>query len=217
LSKKRNDFLIWQYRNKPKAQQTVSAFFNETENTFSTVVNLAQILNIDAATGYALDLIGRHVGASRTLNQAVLKEYFGFLESDSSLGFGQGQFYRFGDSLAGNVALNDVDFRFFIRAKILKNYQTGNIKNIVDSVKYLIGNDSNVIDNRDMTMHIIINGKSLTEFLLYAITCLDILVRPVGVYYRFLVIENDTPFGFSCDEEAYGFNFGSFVRLRKFN
>jgi len=211
----KEDFLIWQYRKKPKAVATVRAVTDETKNTFQSVIDLAKILNIDEAEGYALDLVGRHVGISRVMDQAIAKEYFGFVDSLGSLGFNQGEFYRFGDSLTGTVQMNDSDYRFFIKAKILKNYQDGTIGNIVDSVRFLFGESSNVVDGQDMTMNILINKKRMNSLILYAVSKLDICVRPIGVMYNYIVLTSDKPFGFDGDSTSYGFGVGSFVRLQE--
>lgn len=211
----KEDFLIWQYRKKPKASETIKAICSETKNTFQNIIDLAKILSIDEAQGFALDLVGRHVGISRVLNQAIAKEYFGFLGSISSLGFAQGEFYRYGDSLSGSVRLTDSDYRFFIKAKILKNYQDGTIGNIVDSVRYLFGANSNVVDNQDMTMNLLVNIKNMNSLILYAVSRLDICVRPIGVMYRYIILTSDRPFGFDGDSASFGFNDGSFVRLQQ--
>lgn len=142
----------------------------------------------------------------------MAKEYFGFLDGETSLGFSDGEFYRYGDSLNKTVRLNDEDYRFFIKAKVMKNYQDGTLENIIDSIQYLTGENSNIIDKQDMTMNIAVNGNSLNSIKLYAIKFLDILVRPIGVHYRFLIITNDEPFGFSLDSTAFGF--AKFVRLQ---
>lgn len=193
------DFLIWQYRKKKKATATIRAITDETKNTFQSVI----------------DLIYRHVGISRVMNQAVAKEYFGFVDSLGSLGFNQGEFYRFGDSLTGTVRLTDSDYRFFIKAKILKNYQDGTIANIVDSVRFLFGESSNVVDLQNMTMNILINKKKLNSLILYVVSKLDICVRPIGVMYNYIILTTDKPFSFSGDPASYGFGVGSFVRLQE--
>lgn len=211
----RENFIIWQYRTKPKALGTIRAIYKETDLTFQNTIQIADILNIDTATGYALDLVGRHVGVSRVLPTAIAKEYFGWLEDDRSLSFGIGEFYRHGDSLSASVVLNDSDYRFFIRAKITKNYQTGTIENIVKSIQFVVGNHSNVIDIQNMTMNIIVNSDKLNSLTLYAISKMDILVRPVGVMYEYTVLVNDKPFGFAHDSSSYGFNIGKFVRLQE--
>lgn len=213
MSKRREDFLIWQYRGKPKARQTVELFLSETGKTFESVIRLSTILNIGQSTGYGLDLIGHHVGISRVMKSIVPKDYFGFLGSDGALGFNSGVFYRYGDSLRSASVLNDDEYRFFIRAKITKNYQSPTIENITYSVRALLGEQAFVIDNCDMTMNIVIPADSLTPFRLHAIKDLDILVRPIGVNYKFLVITDSRPFGWANDPCAFGFNDGKFTRI----
>ena len=211
----RDNFIIWQYRTKPKALGTIRAIYTETDNTFKNVVQLADILNIDKATGYALDLVGCHVGVFRVLPTAIAKEYFGWLQDDTALSFNVGEFYRNGDALHASVVLNDSDFRFFIKARISKNHQTGEISNIVNSIKFIIGEHGNIIDAQDMTMNVLVNSDQLNSLTLYAISKMDILVRPVGVMYRYLVLVNNEPFGFEHDNQSYGFNLGKFVRLQE--
>ena len=211
----RENFIIWQYRTKPKALGTIRAIYKETDLTFQNTIQIADILNIDTATGYALDLVGRHIGVSRVLPTAIAKEYFGWVEDDRSLSFGIGEFYRYGDSLSSSVVLNDSDYRFFIRARITKNYQTGTIENIVKSIQFVVGNHSNVIDIQNMTMNIIGNSDQRTSLTLYAISKMDILARPVGVMYKNTVLVSNKPFGFAHDNDSYGFNIGKFVRLQE--
>lgn len=211
----RENFIIWQYRTKPKALGTIRAIYTETDNTFKNVVQVADILNIDDATGYALDLVGKHVGVSRVLPTAIAKEYFGWLKDKTALSFGIGEFYRHGDALHASVVLNDNDYRFFIKARITKNYQNGEISNIVKSIKFMIGEHGNIIDAQDMTMNVLVNSDQLNSLTLYAISKMDILVRPIGVMYRYLVLVNNEPFGFVHDKHSYGFNSGKFVRLQE--
>jgi hypothetical protein len=211
----RENFIIWQYRTKPKALGTIRAIYAETDNTFKNVVQVADILNIDSATGYALDLVGKHVGVSRVLSTAIAKEYFGWREDNTALSFNIGEFYRNGDALHASVVLNDNDYRFFIKARITKNYQNGEISNIVKSIKFMIGEHGNIIDAQNMTMNVLVNSDQLNSLTLYAISKMDILVRPIGVMYRYLVLVNNEPFGFVHDKHSYGFNLGKFVRLQE--
>ena len=211
----REKFLIWQYRTKPRALSTIRAIYKETDQTFKNVIQVADILNIDDATGYALDLVGRHVGVFRVLPTAIAKEYFGWLDDNTALSFDVGEFYRNGDALHASVVLNDNDYRFFIKARITKNYQTGEISNIVNSIKFVIGKHGNIIDSQNMTMNVLVNSDQLNSLTLYAISKMDILVRPVGVMYQYVVLINNDPFGFEHDNQSYGFNSGKFVRLQE--
>lgn len=211
----RKNYIIWQYRNKPQALGTIRAIYQETDLIFQNIIQIADILNINTATGYALDLIGRHVGVSRVLPTALAKEYFGWMEDDNALSFGVGEFYRYGDALSSSVVLSDSDYRFFIRARITKNYQTGTIENIVKSIQFVIDKHCNVIDAQDMSMNIIVNKDRLNQLTLYATSKMDIFVRPAGVLYRYIILTNSQPFGFAHDNDSYGFNMGAFVRLQE--
>ncbi|PVZ86697.1 DUF2612 domain-containing protein [Serratia sp. S1B] len=213
MSRKRADFLIWQYRRKPKARQTIGLLLYETQRLFESSIELANILNINISTRYALDLVGRHVGMGRVMKSFVPKTFFGWDAVDTAYGFNIGLFYRYKDSLTDSITLDDEDYRFFIKAKAAKNYQSPVIENITFAVRNLLGRASFVIDNYDMTMNIVTPSTELTPFRLYAIQHLDILVRPVGVSYQYLVITNAKPFGWLGNTNAFGFNVGKFTRL----
>ncbi|MBD2796046.1 DUF2612 domain-containing protein [Xenorhabdus sp. 18] len=214
---KREDFLIWQYRGKPKARQTVGLLLSESKIVFQSAVKLAEILDIDKSVGYGLDLIGRHVGIGRAMKSYIPKDYFGWLGIEGALGFGSGLFYRYGDSLQESVRLDDSDYRFFIRAKIIKNFQRPTIEGITHSLQHLLGDQSFVIDNYDMTMNVVVPAEYLTPFRLHAILKLDILSRPIGVQYKFVVVSNDRPFGWVSDTRAGGFGDGKFTRIINVN
>jgi Protein of unknown function (DUF2612). len=53
-----------------------------------------------------------------------------------------------------------------------------------------------------MSMNIILNSDHLNLLLFYAISKIDILVRPIGVNYQSIVLVNHTPFGFSNDSQV---------------
>lgn len=213
MSKQREDFLIWQYRGKPKARQTVGLLLSETKQAFESVIRLSATLDVDQATGYALDLVGKHVGINRIMKSFIPKEYFGWLGVEGALGFNTGIFYRYGDSLQDSSKLTDDDYRFFIKARIIKNYQSPDVANITASIRNLMGQQAFVIDNYDMTMNVVVPASYLTPFRLYAIKTLDILTRPVGVNYKYLVITDERPFGWAADPFSFGFNDGKFTRL----
>lgn len=204
--------LIWQYRGKPKANATVKTIGDEVAKVYRSAVDVGDILNIDKARGFALDLVGYHVGVNRSLASFIPRKFFGFAKT-GQLGFNEGKFYRYGESTGESTRLGDEDFRFMIKAKILKNYQIGAIEDITNSVSFLFGRDARIIDNYDMTMTAIIPSTVMTPFKKYAIENLDILVRPVGVMYKYVIIEPAKYFGFYEDRYASGFDEGVFVEF----
>lgn len=204
--------LIWQYRGKPKANATVKTISDEVAKVYQSAVDVGDILNIDKAKGYALDLVGYHVGVNRSLASFIPRKFFGFAKT-GQLGFNEGKFYRYGESTGESTRLGDEDFRFMIKAKVLKNYQIGAIEDITNSISFLFGRDARIIDNYDMTMTAIIPSTVMTPFKKYAIENLDILVRPVGVMYKYVIIEPAKYFGFYEDRYASGFDEGVFVEF----
>ncbi|MBE7778967.1 DUF2612 domain-containing protein [Yersinia pestis subsp. pestis] len=213
MSDKPEDLLIWQYRGKPKARQTVGLFFRESKEAWRSAQAVGEMLNIDTATGYALDLVGRHVGLSRTLRAFVPKEYFGWAGIEAALGFGAGTFYREGEPLKESSRLDDDDYRFLLRARMLKNTQRPTLEGIDASIKQLLGDSAFVIDSYDMTMNIVVPEMQLNSLRLHAVLNLDILVRPVGVWFKLIVISSDHPFGWANVSQTFGFNEGKFTRL----
>lgn len=207
--------LIWQYRKKPRARATAKLLNDEVYKTFDDAIKVAEILNIDTASGYALDLVGRHVGVSREQQNLILKDFFAFTQAEKKQGFNKGEFYRLGNSLKGSFYLNDSDYRFLIKAKIIKNYQTGTLENSYKSLEFLLGAGNFIFDNYDMTLNLVLKNAKTTQFLINLIFKNDILARPVGVGLSVILIADKKCFGFKQNEANLAFGVGKFARIYK--
>ncbi|OOF84422.1 hypothetical protein BKG93_07770 [Rodentibacter ratti] len=188
-----SDLLIWQYRNKPKAVATIKLMENMIAQGFVELYQLQDVLNIETATGHQLDLVGKHVGQSRVINGYQLRKFFGFKDSPHALGFGKnltggGQWYRKRNPLSDSVRLSDDDYRFLIKCKIIKNYQTGTLPNLIEACRFVFGKGCVITDNYDMTVSVVIPAQSLSDFKNFAINHLDILPRQAGVQYIFKLV-----------------------------
>ena len=187
------DLLIWQYRNKPKAVSTIKLFESIIGQGFIDLYRLQDVLNIETAIGHQLDLVGKHVGQFRVINGYQLRKFFGFRNSLNGLGFSQkrnggGQWYRRRDPLADSVRLSDVDYRFLIKCRILKNYQTGTLPNLIEACRFIFGEGCHIVDNYDMTVSLSVPSAITSDFKKFAINHLDILPRQAGVQYLFNLI-----------------------------
>ena len=207
--------LIWQYRKKPRARATAKLLNDEVYKTFDDTIKVAEILNIDTASGYALDLVGRHVGVSREQQNLILKDFFAFTQTEKKQGFNKGEFYRLGNSLKGSFYLNDSDYRFLIKAKIIKNYQTGTLENSYKSLEFLLGAGNFIFDNYDMTLNLVLKNAKTTQFLINLIFKNDILARPVGVGLNVILIADKKCFGFKQNKANLAFGVGKFARIYK--
>jgi Protein of unknown function (DUF2612) len=112
--------------------------------------------NPDTASGPGLDVIGRIVGVTRTLQiSGEAGPFLGFEEADDpdDVGFNQAPFYT-GSQLTQNFQLQDSDFRKLINAKMLLNICDGSIPAINNILLTLFPNRGPcyVTDGLNMTM-----------------------------------------------------------------
>ena len=160
-------------------------------------------------------MVGRHVGVSREQQNLILKDFFAFTQTEKKQGFYKGEFYRLGNSLKGSFYLNDSDYRFLIKAKIIKNYQTGTLENSYKSLEFLLGAGNFIFDNYDMTLNLVLKNAKTTQFLINLIFKNDILARPVGVGLNVILIADKKCFGFKQNKANLAFGVGKFARIYK--
>lgn len=204
------DLLIQQYIRKPKARATINLWCGELDKVKENIVDLLSQIDIDNATGYSLDIIGRRVGVSRTLPSFASKGYFAWKGAVGGKGWNKGVWYRYGESTTDTIVLEDFDFRFLIKAKILRNFQDGSLDYILNALVKLFGSNVNLIDNYDMTCTILLPLATLRQAQVYMLSELDILPRPVGVKYTVQDI-GVKAFGFDGFINSEGFGEGSFI------
>lgn len=207
--------LIIQYGQKSNAVATVTAYSEEFELIYDNANILQMAYDLDFAVGKQLDTLGKIVGISRNVPFSVPKKYFGFDGHLNSCPFGS-KFnvvvsYPFRSRFEipySDGQLNDNDYRFFIKAKIIKNYATsknidsGNLS-IQNAVDYLFNSKAYIVDNKDMTMTLYIDSSYDSSKLTY-LENLDLLPRPQGVRYNTLVnYQEGITFGFNSNNSSF--------------
>lgn len=213
------NLLILQYRDSPKASETIKANITKYEELYNVILQFEEAFDIDTAVGVQLDILGKIVGISRIIPDVIPKVYFGFDNNIvNSAGFGDAPFFRLGDSLLTDTQLNDYDYRFFIKAKIAKNVVTAKMiddnLSIQDAIMFMFGNSSYITDNQDMTMSLFLDS-SYPDRLLSYLLALDLIPRPQGVKLRdtIIIITSDS-FGFNNNPNSKGFGIGKFARIK---
>jgi hypothetical protein len=118
--------------------------FQEAQEALLDITN---INNVDTALGKNLGVIGDIVGQPRGLLQISTKGYFGFLQDTGAKTFGSfkndkgGVYYSLDDPVSGNVKLNDIDYRLFVKSKIILNNTGGTPEDIIAAAKYIFQTD----------------------------------------------------------------------------
>lgn len=211
--------LIIQYGQKSNAVATVTAYSEEFELIYDNANILQMAYDLDFAVGKQLDIIGKIVGISRNVPFSVPKKYFGFDGHLNAYPFGS-KFnvvvsYSFRSKFEitySDGQLNDNDYSFFIKAKIIKNYATSkNIDSsnlsIQNAVDYLFNSKAYIVDNKDMTMTLYIDSSYDSSKLIY-LENLDLLPRPQGVRYNtFISYQDGITFGFNSFNAGLGSKF----------
>lgn len=213
--------LIIQYGQKSNAVATVTAYSEEFELIYDNANILQMAYDLDFAVGKQLDIIGKIVGISRNVPFSIPKNYFGFSGHLNAYPFGS----KFNSVVAypfrgkfeipySDGQLNDNDYRFFIKAKIIKNYATSknidsNNFSIQNAVDYLFNGKAYIVDNKDMTMTLYIDSSYDSLKLIY-LENLDLIPRPQGVRYNtFVSYQDGTTFGFNSFNAGLGSKFAT--------
>lgn len=215
-----SDLLITQYKNKPKAKAHIEALISGYEDIYNTINSFFKVLDVDIAVGKQLDIIGKILGISRETDFPTKRRYFGFANNKNSYQFNNNNltmypFYK-GESLKESGTLDDITFRVFIKAKIIKN----NVKatmidedkklSLQDVADFLFNSKAYIIDNYNMSVGVYIDNTYDTNLLQYLKNA-KLIPKPQGVGIRSIVSYKDgNTFGFrDINPNAKGFNDGN--------
>lgn len=177
--------ILRQYSNSPILDAIINSYAAALDPTELFDELFDDIWNVMTAQGYGLDVWGRIVGVSRTLQlPPSADQFFGFqATSDPShfTGFNQAPFYT-GQQLTNNAVLNDDQFRSLILAKAAANVCDGSIRAINSILLALFPNRGPcyVTDLGGMQMQYVFSF-TLTPIELAIVNQSGVLPTPVGV------------------------------------
>lgn len=210
--------LIKQYWEKPKAKSEIEAMLSQWQ-VIADFIRDPDNFDIDQATGYRLDVIGRIVGLPRSVPAVVAKIFFGFDGHSNSAGFssksntsyiGASFFSKFSPAY-GEYQLGDNEYRRFLKVKIAKNAASPTISSdgrvsIQEVIQAAFNGLAYVTDRRDMTLALNISPQvSVGELRL--IVKLGLLPKPAGVRYNYFYrVTPGLTFGFANNPAAKGFS-----------
>jgi len=209
------NLLIIQYHNKPKAQATIGALVDSLLAD-GIIFDVRDGFNIDTAVGAQLDIIGLYVGIDRYYAGQVLSGYFSlvtYAESAVSvpadrIGFSTfsdymtkaGKTLQYQDVLSNNLVLNDSDYRFLIKLKIIQNNSNHSHKSIDDSIYAFFGNNLRAESSGDMVMYYFVTSDQTA--ILEAAVQKNVLPRPMAVRLNYIITQDYPFFGMVSDGEA---------------
>jgi len=170
----------------------IKALLVEADTLEQVFQDLLEKRWIDTAEGVNLDIIGAIVGQSRILIDASVLSYFGFSGAAGADSFGTladtsigARFKSINESTVGNRRLTDVEYRAFIKSRIIKNSIIPTIQEVTSFFRFLF-NVSQVIVLDGPMRYTVQIGRVLTvnEKALLLNTDIAPKVAAVGVGYQ---------------------------------
>lgn len=203
--------MLRQHTLSPRIEALVKALHTPLTPLTRSLEDLTTALNLDAAEGARLDLIGSIVGVSRELPDGIFIPYFGFASQPAGRGFGQARMRREGEPTATTYTAPDVEYRTLIRAKIALNNSHGTADDVAAVLRSHYG--ASLVSVRD-------TGNAHAEGWVGRIPAPDEPLartlprfpRAAGVTIGVVFYEPGRTFGFAGQANAVGFGQGPMAR-----
>lgn len=185
------ELLIIQYKNKPNARGTISAYITALM-IYQIAIDVRDGYDIDTAVGVQLDILGKYTGVNRVVTGVdFTRTYWGFLtyaETPPKIGISGFANYSNNPDVqtrsyyeeGGNVLeLTDEEYRLFQRLKIRQNYSNASLKDIDDLLMALFNGTANVAD--DGTMNLVYTFSANQTRIVTIANSEGLIPRPMGV------------------------------------
>lgn len=187
--------LIAQYRNSPKAQQTIQLFADQSFiNGFA--IEESVCFDLETAVGAQLTILGRIVGVPRNIyvldNSHLFFNTINYVDTPNpAVTFGMGLytdspydpngylFFSYAFNNATIYSLLDFELLLLIKLKIILNNSYSSFAQIKDLIYQYFPGQIDVIDNKNMTLTYNISS-SLSNVGIAAVS-LGLLPKPMGV------------------------------------
>jgi hypothetical protein len=197
--------LIIQYKTKEKAKDTIELYVKELFAD-DLPFQIQEAFNIDTAVGIQLDILGKYIGLDRFYSGQDLegKDFFSMTNYDgdtaqkgmsdySDFDTKIGEFLTYNTIISNDLTLDDDNYRFLLKLKILQNNSDHSHKSIDTLIKDFFEDEIIPSSQNDMTMVYFV-PYVLTEIIKVAIQK-DLLPRPMAVGINVIRKQQDKMFG----------------------
>ena len=159
------DLLILQYRNKPKARETIKIGADIYLGD-GVIFQLQDILDIDTAEGAQLDINGKILDCPRVV-QGIYNDmiFFQFYDGPDSVGFSTvgnpqgGNFRTIQNYNQSEYSLPDNDYRFLLKFKSAVNVMRGSERGIDEALWNVFQGDVLLKNNHNLTITYIVSAE----------------------------------------------------------
>lgn len=182
------DLLILQYRNKPKARETIKTMA-ELYLGDGIVFDIQEVLDIDNAIGAQLDLIGKILDCPRIVPGVTTDVEFFSFEKENAKGFSTvgtpstGYFKDITLDYRSTYSLLDDEYRQLLKFKAVANRANASWKEIDDLFFDIFGDVVKVINNKDLSITYQIRNSGINNTIRACIE-LGYFEPPIGIGYN---------------------------------
>lgn len=209
-----------QFKDAPVFDKYLQLLIEDSLELQTVLKDLMEKRSIDTAVGRQLDILGDIVGQPRTLVNADLFTFFGFMgnwqaDSYGSLDdVGVGSVWWDGEaSTTGNITLNDDLYRLLIKAKIAKNTTRATPEEVMNFTNFIFSTDGSTVIDEGQAKFILMIGRSLTRqevgllrYVNYTASYESRLFpKPIGVGIKYGSFDYDSFFAFQGVPNAKGY------------
>lgn len=181
------NLLILQYRNKPKARETIKMLVDICLGD-GLVFELNDCLNIDIAEGKQLDLIGQILGCNRNIYGLTPDTKWFTFEKTGAYGYSdkdavsEGYWKSYFNTAGSAYALSDSDYRLLLKFKAALNVMPYTMQGIDNALYQVFGDNVTLTNNQDLSVTYVINQPNLVT---QAAEILGYFSAPMGITINF--------------------------------
>jgi len=199
--------LAYQFEASEKFRGFIESFLQQYQDLKTSDLQLLNERYLNTAVGVQLDGIGEIVGLSRPTVATAAAGIFGFIDDPTALGFGDINDSDIGGNFLGEGAteslIGDDLYHLLIRAKIMKNQTAMTVDDTLRLISFTFGGIRVRYFPNDFLIPRYDIGRALTSFEAGLLSGFPVLIGIDHVVYH--SYDENIPFGFEDDGEAFGF------------
>jgi len=158
-----------QFYGKQNIIKIFNVLYKEILDLQDALYQLQTLRTIDLATGAQLDNIGEIVGYPREAIVRDFQKFFGFAGHPNAGTFGSvsnpavgSPWYSLGQRIATYSNMTDDEYRFVLKAKIIKNYSFGTAEDLIAACNVLFNEKCRIIEKGNANIEIVV-PRTLTD------------------------------------------------------
>lgn len=207
------DLLLYQYNDKPRARETIKLLVAQAICDHVTLY-MNDAFDLETAEGPQLDILGEYIGFNRVIPIPIPQPYFqlddyvtpvsspvGFRDYLDPLVNETSVFYLYIFVNESFSTLNDSQYLFMLKLKIVLNNLFNSLANISEALLNFFGPDVICLDQADMTISYLVQNQP--SYLLSLALNLDLLPKPMGVRISGVFLVTDTTKVFKFADYTY--------------